>query len=106
MSQPPPVPALAMTRGELAWLTAGAWVGGVCLLTLVPVLLMPRFGPAAGVTVSYLLFFVTWQPLKTITERALGVRGAFMRMLALVATAAAVAYYLREALLGLLRAAG
>lgn len=107
-SSPPPPSAgpIVVTPAELFWLTAGAWLGGICLLALLPVLLMPRVGPAGGLALSYLAFFVAWQPLQRLTQRALGPRQAFLRMLALVASAAMLAYYIREALLELVRKAG
>lgn len=103
---PPSVPVVVVTPAELFWLTAGAWLGGICLLALVPVLLMPRLGPAAGLALAYLAFFMAWQPLQRLTQRAVGPRRAFIRMLALVASAAMLAYYVREALLALVRQAG
>ena len=110
MSEPPPAapprPPLIVTGAELFWLTVGLWTSGVCLLALLPVMLMPRLGPAIGLAVSYVLFFVSWQPLQRLTQRAFGPRAAFVRMLALVATAAMAAYYMREALLELLLRAG
>ena len=78
---------------------------GACLLALLPVVLMPRLGPALGLGATYFLFFVAWQPLQRITQRALGTRPAFVRTMGLVATAAIAAYYLREALLELIRRA-
>ncbi len=111
MSAPASAPApsdglLIVTPTELFWLTAGLWLGGVCLLALMPVVLMARLGPAPALAVSYVLFFVSWQPVQRLTQRALAPRAAFVRMLALVATAATAAYYVREALLELLRRAG
>ena len=97
---------LVVSPSELFWLTVGLWLGGVCLLALVPVILMPRLGPATGLAVAYLLFFVSWQPVQRLTQRALGPRAGFVRMLALVATAASAGYYLREALLELVRRTG
>jgi hypothetical protein len=97
---------LVVTPAELFWITVGLWIGGVCLLALLPVILMPRLGPAMSLAVSYLLFFVSWQPVQRLTQRALAPRAAFIRMLALVATAAMVAYYLREALMTLVSRAG
>ena len=102
----PPGPLLVVTAAELFWLTAGLWIGGVCLLALMPVILMPRLGPVMGLAVSYLLFFVSWQPVQRLTQRAMEPRAAFVRMFALVATAAIVAYYVREALLDVVRRAG
>lgn len=103
---PTPAPQLVVTPAELFWLTAGAWLSGICLLALLPVLLMPRVGPAAGLALAYLAFFMAWQPLQRLTQRAVGPRQAFVRMLALVASAAMLAYYVREALLELVRKAG
>jgi hypothetical protein len=81
------------------------WLSGVCLLALLPVVLMPRLGPALGLAATYLVFFVAWQPLQRVTHRAFGPRAAFVRTMALVATAAVAAYYVREALLELVRRA-
>ena len=111
MSPPVPAPApssgvLVVSPAELFWLTVGLWIGGVCLLALLPVILMPRLGPALGLAVAYVLFFVSWQPVQRITQRALAPRAAFVRMFGLVATAAMAAYYVREALLELVRRAG
>lgn len=109
MSASPPAlsrPPLVISPAELFWLTAGLWLGGVCLLALVPVILTPRLGPAMGLAVSYLLFFMSWQPVQRLTQRSLEPRAAFVRMFALVATAAMAAYYVREALLEFVRRAG
>ncbi len=109
MSAPAPLPPgtpLVVTPAELFWLTAGLWLGGVCLLALLPVILMPRLGPAPALAVSYVLFFVSWQPVQRLTQRAIAPRAAFVRLLALVATAAMVAYYVREALVLLVTRAG
>ena len=109
MSEPAPLspgPPLVVTPAELFLLTAGLWLGGVCLLALMPVVLMPRIGPGPALAVSYVLFFVSWQPVQRLTQRALAPRAAFVRMLALVATAASVAYYVREALVTLVSRAG
>lgn len=103
-SAPPSAP-IAVTSAELFWLTAGLWLSGACLLALLPVLLMPHVGPAAGLALSYVAFFVAWQPLQRITQRAVGPRHAFFRLLGLVATAAMLAYYVREALLEVVRKA-
>lgn len=103
---PEPAPPLVVTSAELFWLTAGLWLSGICLLALMPVMLMPRLGPAAGLAVSYVAFFVAWQPLQRILQRALGPQRAFVRLLALVASAAMFAYYVREALLEIVRKAG
>ncbi len=109
MSAPAPLPPdtpLVVSSAELFWLTAGLWLGGVCLLALMPVILMPRLGPAPALAVSYVLFFLSWQPVQRLTQRALTPRAAFMRLLALVATAAMVAYYVREALVVLVSRVG
>lgn len=107
-SAPPSPPSAVhlVTSTELFWLVAGMWLGGACLLALIPVLLMPRLGPAAGLAVSYLAFFIAWQPLQRILQRAMGPQNAMIRMLALVGSAAVVAYYVREALLSLMRGGG
>lgn len=97
-----PKAAVAVTAAELFWLTIGLWLGGICLLALVPVVLAPRLGPAMALAVAYLLFFVSWQPVQRITQRSLEPRAAFLRMLGLVGTAAMFAYYVREALLTLI----
>lgn len=101
-----PTTVLVVTPAELFWITVGLWLGGVCLLALLPVILMPRLGPAMSLAVSYVLFFITWQPVQRLTQRSLEPKAAFIRMFALVATAATVAYYLREALLTLVSRAG
>ena len=41
-----PPPPVVLTRGELVMLSVGMWLSGVCLLALLPVVLMPRLGPA------------------------------------------------------------
>lgn len=102
---PPPV-LVAVTPAELFWITAGAWLSGSCLLALMPVVLAPRLGPAGGLAVSYVLFFIAWQPIQRLTQRAVGAERAFVRMLAFVASAAMLAYYVRETLLSLVGAAG
>lgn len=108
MSDPSPDPRpIPITSTELFWLTAGLWMSGICLLALLPVMLMPRLGPAGGLAVSYVAFFVAWQPLQRILQRTLGSSGAVVRVLALVASAAMIAYYVRAALVEqLARASG
>lgn len=96
---------IALSRGEFWWLTIGVWLGGIFILTLMPVLLIPRAGMALGVAGSYLLFFVAWQPVQMITQRTFGVRTALIRMTIFVAAAATIAYYLRVVLLELARTA-
>ena len=95
-SQPP---LIALTRAEFMWLTFGVWLGGIFMLTLLPVLLIPRLGVALGVAASYLVFFLAWQPVQQITQRTLGVGPAVLRMVLFVGAAAVLAFYLREALL-------
>jgi hypothetical protein len=85
------------------WLTFAVWTGGIFILTLTPILLIPRLGMRGGVIASYLLFFAVWQPIQSITQRALGLRVAFIRMLFFVAGGATIAFYLREVLLGMAR---
>lgn len=104
----PPAPSVpvAVTPAELFWLTAGAWLSGACLLALLPVLLAPRVGAAPGLALSYLLFFVAWQPIQRLTQRAIGPQRALVRMLAFVGSAATLAYYVRESLLALVTRAG
>lgn len=105
----PPSPSISthlVTSTELFWLVAGMWLSGACLLALLPVMLMPRLGPAAALAVSYVAFFIAWQPLQRVIQRAIGPQAATIRMLALVGSAAVVAYYVREALLALVRGGG
>lgn len=103
MPPPSPQPPIVISRAELLWLTLGAWVGGIFILTLLPVLLIPRLGIPAGMAVSYLVFFLAWQPVQTLTQRAVGMGPAVARMLAFVGGGAVIAYFLREVLLGLSR---
>ena len=95
--------AVTISRGELLWLTVGAWAGGVCMLTLLPLLLIPALGIPLAVAGSYLVFFIAWQPIQAITQRVLGTSTAVVRMIALVAGAAVAAFYLRELLVALSR---
>ena len=82
----------------MLWITGSTWLGGVFMLTLLPMLLVPRFGIPIGLAVSYVVFFLAWQPVQVISQRLLGPRAAVIRMIALVGSAAVVAFYLREAL--------
>jgi hypothetical protein len=100
---PPPQDPITISPGELLWITLGTWLGGVFILTLLPVLLIPRLGIPFGMAASYLVFFLAWQPVQTITQRALGVRTALIRMIVLVGGGAVLAFYLRESLLALSR---
>jgi hypothetical protein len=93
-----------VTAGEFYWLTLGVWAGGIFILTLAPVLLIPRLGMPLGVASSYLLFFLAWQPVQVITQRTFGIRAGIIRMVIFVAAAATLAFYLREALLRMARA--
>jgi hypothetical protein len=79
-------------------------VGGIFILTLAPVLLIPRLGLPIGVACSYLMFFFAWQPIQVITQRSFGMRAGLIRMVIFVAAAATLAFYLREVLLGMARA--
>jgi hypothetical protein len=94
---------VTISRAELLWITLGTWVGGVFILALLPLLLVPRLGIPAGMAVSYLVFFLAWQPVQMITQRALGMGAAALRMVIFVGGGAVIAYYLRESLLGLSR---
>lgn len=99
-SPPPAIPSdVRLTRGEFLWLSLGVWLGGIFILAVLPLLLIPRLGMALGVAASYLVFFLAWQPVQSITQRALGVRVAVVRMIVFVAGAAVLAFYLREMLL-------
>lgn len=98
MSATPDSKGVIISRGELLWITISTWLGGVFMLTLLPMLLVPRFGIALGLTIAYVVFFLAWQPVQVISQRLLGPRAAMIRMLALVGSAAIVAFYLREAL--------
>jgi hypothetical protein len=103
MPTPSDPPSITISRAELLWITLGTWVGGVFILALLPVLLIPRLGIPAGMAVSYLVFFLAWQPVQAITQRVLGMGAAVARMVALVGGGAVVAYYMRELLLGMSR---
>ena len=94
---------IMMTAAEFLWLTLGVWVGGIFILALMPVLLIPRLGMPLGVVASYLVFFLAWQPIQIITQRTSGMRAGVMRMVLFVGAAATLAFYLREALLALSR---
>ncbi len=98
---PPPPAFIALTPGELLWITFAIWIGGVFILTLLPFLLIPRLGMALGVGASYLLFFIAWQPVQSITQRTFGVRTAALRMVFFVGAAATLAFYLREVLVSM-----
>jgi hypothetical protein len=108
-STPPAAPpavtraTIALTPGEFFWITIGLWIGGIFILTLAPVLLIPRIGMPLGIAGSYLLFFAVWQPVQTVTQRTFGIRAAVIRMVIFVAAAATLAFYLREVLLGMAR---
>ena len=91
--------AISITPGELYWLTLGVWVGGIFILTVLPVLLIPRLGMPLGVAGSYLVFFLAWQPIQSITQRTFGMRAGVIRMVMFVAAAATIAFYMREVLL-------
>ena len=99
----PPRGVIFLTAGEFFWLTMGVWIGGIFILTLTPVLLIPRIGMPLGVALSYLLFFLVWQPVQAITQRTFGIRAGIVRMVLFVAAAATAAFYLREVLLEMAR---
>lgn len=90
---------ISLNAGEFYWLTFAVWVGGIFILTVMPVLLIPRIGVPLGVASSYLLFFLAWQPIQAITQRKFGMRAGIIRMVMFVAAAATIAFYLRELLL-------
>src|SRR5262245_6324024 len=96
-------PLIVLSRGEFLWLTFAVWVGGIFVLAFTPLLLIPRLGMPWGIIASYLVFFAVWQPIQLITQRTLGMRTAFVRMLLFVAGGATIAFYLRELVLGLSR---
>ena len=101
-SQQPPAtagtPAIVVSGGEFYWLTIGIWLGGIFILTLLPYLLIPRVGGPMAIAGSYLVFFIAWQPIQSITQRTFGAKAAFMRMVIFIAAAATIASYLRQAL--------
>ena len=76
MPAPPDPASITISRAELLWITFGTWLGGVFILALLPVILIPRLGIPMGMAASYLVFFLAWQPVQTITQRALGTRTA------------------------------
>jgi hypothetical protein len=99
----PDSPVVAISRTELLWITLGTWAGGVFILTLLPVLLIPRLGIPLGMAASYLVFFLAWQPVQAVTQRVLGIRTAVLRMIGFVGGGAVIAFYLREMLLEMTR---
>ena len=103
MPAPPDPAPVTLSRVELLWITFGTWLGGVFILAFLPVILIPRLGIPLGMATSYLVFFLAWQPVQTITQRALGIRTALIRMLVLVGVGAVLAFYLRELVLALTR---
>lgn len=88
-----------LSRAEFLWLSLGVWLGGIFILVVMPLLLIPRWGMPLGVAGSYFLFFLAWQPVQTISQRVFGVRTAVLRMVLFVGGAAVIAYYVRELLL-------
>lgn len=93
---------IPISRGELLWLTGSLWVGGTAILVLLPAILVTRLGIGdfAAVVASYAVFFGAWQPVQTITQRALGTRAAVVRMLMFVVTAFAAGFTLKAVLFG------
>ena len=102
-AEPPSRGVIVLTAGEFFWLTLAVWIGGIFILVLMPELLIPRLGMPFGVVGSYLLFFLAWQPIQSITQRTFGMRAGIVRMVLFVAAAATIAFYLREMLLGMAR---
>lgn len=92
-------PDIRLSRGELLWLTFGVWIGGIFILAVLPMVLIPQLGMGLGVATSYFVFFLAWQPIQSITQRTLGVGAAVVRMIIFVGGAATLAYYLRVLLL-------
>ena len=103
MPPPPSSGSIVISRAELLWITLGTWVGGVFILSLLPVILIPRLGIPMGMAASYLVFFLAWQPVQAVTQRAVGIRAALLRMVLLVGGGAVLAFYLREMLLAPIR---
>ena len=89
---------IVLTTREFFWITLAVWLGGIFILTLLPYLLIPRVGGALAVGGSYLVFFLVWQPVQTVTQRSLGMKAAFVRMLIFVVGAATIAAFLRQML--------
>src|SRR5262245_20126047 len=92
---------ISVTPGEFLWLTLAVWIGGIFILTLLPVVLIPRLGLPLGVIASYLVFFLAWQPIQVVTQRTFGMRTGVIRMVLFVGGGATLAFYLREALLAI-----
>jgi len=99
----PTAPLIVLSRTEFLWLTFAVWAGDIFVLAFTPVLLIPRLGMPWGIIASYLVFFAIWQPIQVVTQRTLGMRAAFARMLLFVAAGATIAFYMRELLLGMSR---
>ena len=97
---PRTVRGVLLSPGEFLWVTLAVWLCGVFILTLMPVFLIPRFGMPLGVAGSYLVFFLAWQPIQSISQRSFGHKAGVVRMLIFVGGAATAAFYLREALAG------
>jgi hypothetical protein len=91
-------PGVLITPREFFWLTLAVWMGGIFILTLLPYVLVPRVGGPLAVAGSYFVFFLAWQPVQSITQRTLGTKAAFVRMLIFVIGAATVAAIFRQSL--------
>jgi hypothetical protein len=87
-----------LTSTEFLMLTLAVWLGGIFILTLMPYLLVPRVGGPLAIAGSYFVFFLAWQPVQGITQRTLGMKAAFFRMVIFVAGAATIAALLRQML--------
>ena len=94
-AQPDALRPIQLSAAEFLLLTIGVWLGGVFILAVLPLLLAPRLGVPLGIAGSYLVFFLAWQPVQSITQRSLGMRAAVLRMILFVAGAATLAFYLR-----------
>jgi hypothetical protein len=93
-----PSPGLVLTTREFFWLTLAVWIGGIFILTLLPYVLVPRMGGPMAIAASYLVFFLAWQPVQSVTQRTLGVKAAFVRMIIFVTGAATLAAFFRQSL--------
>jgi hypothetical protein len=94
----PPRGVIFLTAREFFALTLAVWLGGIFILTLMPYLLVPRVGPLVAIGGSYLVFFLAWQPIQSITQRTFGMKVGFLRMVIFVAGAATIAALLRQML--------
>lgn len=97
-STPPARGVIFLTAREFFWITLAVWLGGIFILTLLPYLLVPRVGGPLAIAGSYFVFFLAWQPVQSVTQRTVGMRAGFFRMIVFVAAAATIAALLRQTL--------